>query len=127
MITAALQPFNNASPSVRSWWFQKNGKTEQYINLSICSGATANCQLNTVYNFSGPLSMYIHGKISKKEFIDFMRYIAKITRPLFLIDLNLEYEKNFEQLFSKRKIIMKSPYISSNGSNMIIYIINPAK
>jgi len=44
-------------------------------------------------------------------------------RPMWLFDLPHNYQTCLEALFPAKDIVLKSPYISTNGSHMTLYLV----
>lgn len=83
---------------------------------------TGNCQLGSLFNFQQVIG-YCNGDVAqvKKLLPDLKK--ALCYKPLCLFDVRKNYEAKMDAIFEKESIVMKSEYKSTNGSEMIIYII----
>jgi len=87
-------------------------------SVSIYKYPTYNCQLSSLADAKNLLYCR-HSDINK-----LMIYINSYTNPLLLVDINAKFKKDFEELISNYLTINHFyPYISTNKSNMILYML----
>lgn len=89
-------------------------------NYQMIEYPTGNCQLYSLYNAKVILQLPIAER--KAEFYKIWK--AFQMRSLVLIDIQVSYESKVEEIFPKQNILVKSNYNSSNGSSMMLYLIN---
>lgn len=81
----------------------------------IITSPTWNCQIssiagvNLVLGYDNPLDLLT------------LLYV-KSMKKLLLIDVHQTFEKQFEDLLGKKNIVIKSEYVSTNASKMVIYL-----
>ena len=68
--------------------------------------------------------MSSNNEVEKQGVLEFLKFIKSIVRKkLLIVDVKSNYEEEMNLIF-KNMIKDKFPYLSSNHSNMIIYILN---
>lgn len=90
------------------------------INITIVASPTGNCQLASIVSFNNLISY-------EKDPIEIIR-ILKTTlnvfgKRLFLVDVNSYYQSIIEKLHP----VFMTPYVSTNGSHMLIALLNISK
>lgn len=80
---------------------------------------TANCQLNTWRGFNSLLNQ----GVKFEEFQPFYKTYMD-DRVLLLIDIQSKWLEHATKFFGENRIILNTPYKSSNGNNMVILIAN---
>lgn len=105
----------------------KNNHTTNYsildsnlpIGASVIRDITGNCQLFCIYSFKNILRKYR----TIREVKNVVKKCSRATgKRLMLIDVNDVHIKRVEQIF-KTSIVIKTPYISTNSSNMCLFLI----
>jgi len=86
--------------------------------MSIGSGFTGNCQLSIIGNMASLITMSSHLKLQLKEI-----YLYS-NRKLLLCDIRSQYLKNLQEQLPKTAFNTITPYTSTNGSQMVICILN---
>lgn len=95
---------------------KKNG----YSCGKIVTSGTGNCQISTFRYFYEALEHMTSAKDAKQLC---EAYRKKSERPILLLDINEKYVERTVEFFGNA-VIMKSPYTSSNKSEMCILLIN---
>lgn len=93
-------------------------RTNSYGWLS--TSPTANCQL-----FSLAQANNFFANVKGVDLIKTLQLIGKTAgaKQIMLIDVNQSYFNKVEELFKPENVIIKTPYLSTNGSNMCIYLL----
>lgn len=94
------------------------------INLNyMCflhSSPTGNCQLGAL--------TYANNMFMHENAREIYETLVKLSyRPIYLLDVKDNIATKVDEIFSKTEIISKTSYKSTNGSNMVIYLINNMK
>lgn len=83
---------------------------------------TYNCQLFSIGGFDNIIGYYKTKTISAKEI--FQHILNVTSKSIVLLDINEEHVKDTLEIFKEAdSIILNYPYKSSNGSNMVILMI----
>lgn len=99
--------------------FQYNEK-----HMRVYVSPFGNCQNFTIPNFYQLLKLSSNNEVEKQGVLEFLKFIKSIVRKkLLIVDVKSNYEEEMNLIF-KNMIKDKFPYLSSNHSNMIIYILN---
>lgn len=85
--------------------------------VQIIGYPTGNCQLSFIGNVRNLLGI-------KKDCIkELIKKLKFNTMNQFIVDIKINDETKIEEFFKdETSIVMKNPYVSTNGSNMILYI-----
>lgn len=103
-------------------------KVQQYVN--VYDAPTGNCQLFSTSYFNQLKAFEENVKYHKlADKVDFKPILSAIRssvykKNLMFIDVRSLYKTFVKKLFTKDEIITETPYKSSNGSNMVTYIID---
>jgi hypothetical protein len=90
--------------------------TKDYGYFSIYMSPTGNCQLKSI--------AYMNMLLQIPERKQVMEEILKTYKDtMFLIDIISEDENNLMKLIKSNNIIIKTPYKSTRGTNMILFLI----
>lgn len=87
--------------------------------LHIVSAPTANCQIQSIYNFSG-LQQY-----TDNDIITLLKvgWEGTQSKTLFLIDTYQSAEVLVRRLFEKDEILLQTNYLNNTGSNMCLWLV----
>ena len=87
---------------------------------NFCLSPTSNCQLFSYLSFNELLT----SKLNKKEIINVLQLISlRANKKIILIDVKKQYVNKIKKLFTKNQILSETNYISTNDSNMNIFIV----
>lgn len=103
------------SASISRIQISSNGST---TNIMVTAGFTGNCQLSIVGNM---VTLMKVTSDLKKQLKEIQNYSG---RKLLLCDIRSEVLPQLQKELPKNVFKMVSPYKSSNGSNMVIVILN---
>jgi len=87
----------------------------------ITTSPTANCQIFSLAQANNIFG-YVQGDLLKQ----LLKLIGHQTnsKAMMLIDVNVGYSKKVEEVFPTEFIKLKSDYLSTNNSNMCMYLLN---
>lgn len=105
----------NLSIAFRILKVKIRGYTSGFLLLS----PTENCQLNLYRGFDSFLNM----NPSYKDFYEWYQ-TAKAGRNLLLLDINNNILEKTKKFFPEKSIISEAPYLSTNGSKMVVLIVH---
>lgn len=108
----------NACPTNSNYTNQWRFKSQ--TSIYITHSPTGNCQIYTIANAN-----YILGYDNTLEI--FKTIQKRANKAQMLIDINQSYIPRLEAIFKPEDIVFKQSYTSTNGSNMIIYLIKTFK
>lgn len=108
----------NSGLSIMTFTVNKNGSN---ATIPITAGFTGNCQLSIIGQMASLIKMSSNLKLQLKEILLYS------GRSLLLCDIRKEYLKQLEDLIPKNVFNTVTPYLSTNGSNMVICILNLSK
>lgn len=117
---------NNISSAAGVLIQVKTSKGEFYV----VPAPTSNCQVMSFYNLQGILctSSKPEYNINKDDFKLILGDIKRdvIHKHLIICDIKTDYCNVLDKLIEECGItvIFKNPYVSTNGSNMCMYLIN---
>lgn len=81
------------------------------------SSPTGNCQLGAL--------TYANNMFAYENAREIYNQLVKLSpRPIYLLDVTNTIASQVDTIFKKSEIISKTPYSSTNGSQMVIYLIN---
>lgn len=95
--------------------------TDNKLQFDVSQGITNNCQLCIV---GSAQNLLMHCTHPKEQLYEVYR---KTGKRIALFDIKENYMEKLRQVIPKDKIILISPYKSTNGSNMNIILINIEK
>lgn len=104
-----------------------NVKTEvdtvksEYSGMRIDDYGTGNCQVAIVAYFASALD----AQTAKKDIAS--TFMASNRKKLLLVDIKEYYADTLKKLFTPEDIVTETPYKSSNGSKMCIYLLKTDK
>lgn len=110
---------NGSLSNVYQFAVKKNGSSP---NIQVSPGFTYNCQLSII----GPMnSLIVNSSDLRAQLLE----IQKIDgRRLLLCDLNKSYFDKLQTIITNKEVYQSvQPYKSSNGSSMVICILNLSK
>lgn len=96
---------------------------EDSYRSCIFTSPTANCQLYSIGNVD-------HILYKDKELrLEIFKFIQRqVSKNIVLLDIKQTIENQVLEIFpDKHDIISRTPYVSTNGSNMLILLINTLK
>lgn len=87
--------------------------------LHIMSAPTANCQIQSIYNFAG-LQQY-----TDNDIITLLKvgWEGTQSKTLFLIDTYQSAETLIRRLFENDEILTQTNYLNNTGSNMCLWLV----
>lgn len=92
------------------------GQTSIGGSFQVTIHPTDNCQFASI----GQASVILNSSSA----VDILKDIyAIVQKPMFMFDLKGSYISKLKELFPKSDIVMESPYISTNGSNMTLFLV----
>lgn len=108
--------FNN---DLNSYMFVLYRKGMPPLSISCVLNVTDNCQICAFRSFN----ITISSRLTKDDYNQlFTAIYSMLGKALMIIDINSNYESNVDSLF--KTPVIKQRYCSSNGSNMIFYLVN---
>ncbi len=111
-------------PTVKGWVSRKAAMYESSeLSTEVHIGSTGNCQLAVVAYAE---DVFDEPSIKKRREIFFDMYRCS-SKPLLLIDVCSYVCRRVTNTFKKNEIVLRKAYISSNRSNMTLFIIRPSK
>ena len=88
-------------------------------HVGVVGSPTSNCQWTSIFYMVGILT----GTTKQEQKIIIKQLWEKHKKRMMLIDLNANLELKFEDLFPKETHVIKHPYVSTNNSQMILYLV----
>ncbi len=104
-----------------SWYINARIQKSDYPAVAgIIQTPTGNCQIASVNH----MDVILNKIQSKKDIYDFFKLVYGTTsKRMLLIDIKTDLDGHVQQYF-KESIMSRTPYTSTRGTNMIIYLIN---
>lgn len=91
-------------------------------NLLVYYGPTGNCQWLSIRSFEDLL------RCTNEEMTVLLQTVFKDHgKPLFLVDVLDQWVEELKNRFTEDEILMTSPYISTNGSKLTMFLIKSEK
>ena len=90
--------------------------------MYITTSPTGNCQVSTI--------AYFYNILTHSRKLEVYKDLCKCVQTnIMLIDVQQMYELDVELLFAEAgaTVITKTPYVSTNTSKMVMYLVNIAK
>jgi hypothetical protein len=106
---------NDAAQFIQDKCFEMTNRGNIYFTVM----PTSNCQLAAVGSFYTLLS-------HPKKLEVFKLLASLLGQNVMLIDIQLTYAARVDELVTEAKtpVILRTPYLSTNGSNMVMFLVD---